>query len=221
MLRRRAVSVPTPRSFELPYESAKSLRRPLAHAPVADLLHLQPVPKGDFDSGAEALPIGPVIEGGQPIPAGIGRRERPDARAVWAQPDSDRPHVEITSDAERSSRKLDEEARLPVKVLIVASFEPDARHGSVDLRLRRSGLNEEVEVFRLVDAARVDRRAGPSRQDRPDARLLESFRNRPSDRGKSRLRTQSQRRFPVLRGLRRSSPTRLRRSSSASASRSR
>lgn len=221
MLRRRARPVPKPRSFELPDESAKSLRHPLAFAPGADPLHVEPVPKRDFYGGGEALPIGPVVERGEPIPAGIGCRKRPDSRALRAQPESNRSDLEVASDTERACRKLDEEASLPVKVLIASSFEPDARHRLVDSRLRWRGLNKEVEVFRLVDPARVDGRAGASRQDRPDAGLLQSLRNLSSDRGETRPRGQSQSRFPVLRGLRRSSPTRPRSRSSASVRRSR
>ena len=69
---------------------------------------------GDFGGRVETRSVGPVIEGGETIAAGIRRGEGRDGAAAEAQ--SDGLDVEVVANRERPTGKLDEYRKIQVKV---------------------------------------------------------------------------------------------------------
>ena len=79
--------------------------------------------QSDLDGGFEALQIGPVVEGGEPISAGVRRRKR--QCVTLAKLKGDRLNVNIGTDCQRSFGELDEERRVGMNVPVTVATEPD------------------------------------------------------------------------------------------------
>lgn len=189
-------------------ELEKPLGRALLTAPLADPVDGDPVFQRDLDGSIEALSIVPVVERGKPIAAGVRRREHPDSRPGAADPSFDRSHLEVAPDAQWTRRKLDEETRLRVEVLVAPPLKADAGHHLVQVSRRRVGLKDEIQVFREISALSVNRRAGSSGEDRSNPGVLQDFGYGSGDRLEAGSRGELQRRFPVLLGRRRIRATR-------------
>jgi hypothetical protein len=156
-------------------ELLKPLGRTLSTAPLADFVDGDPVFQPDLNGGIEALPIVPVVERCKSIAARIRRRKKSDSGPGSADSSFDRPYCEVTPDPERTGRKLDEEARLRVEILVAAPVEADAGHHLIEMMLRRFGLEDEIQVFREISALSVNRRAGTAGEYRSDPGSLQDF----------------------------------------------
>lgn len=195
--------------------------RTLSSAPRADPVDVDPVSQPDAHSRVEALSIVPVVERCKPIAAGIGRRKQPDRGPGAADSALDWFHCEVAPDPEWAGRKLDEESRRRMEVLVAAPVESNARHHLVEPPLRRLRLKDEVDVFGEIPARRVDCRTGSSGEYCSNSGLLQGFGHGSCDGFNRGFRGELQRRFPVRLGLRRSRPTRSWSCFSPSVSRSR
>jgi hypothetical protein len=83
----------------------------------------------------------------------------------------DRLDSEVCADGQRARRKLDEELRLGVNILVALAFESCSAHRGIELLLRRGSLQHKVEVSGLVRPAGVQGSTGTARQDAPDPRI--------------------------------------------------
>jgi hypothetical protein len=207
--------------LEFPQESPKSLRGPFFGAPPADLPDVHTVSERNLDRRLQALPVRPVVIDGEAIPTRVGCRKSSDLRAVSADAQPDRSDSKVAPNSERTRRKLDEEFRFSMKVLIPATREPNLGHCLVQHPPRGRGLNQEVQVLGLILTSCVNRGASAADEHGPNARPIEGVGQRFRDLGEARFPGDLQSRFPVLLGRRRSWFTRSRRSVSGSASRSR
>jgi hypothetical protein len=106
-----------------------------------------------------------------------------------------------------------------VEVLVAASAETNGCHCVVERLLRGRRLENEVDVFGVINAGRVDRSTSTASKNGSDTCLPKGVRDGDGDGLEARPGGEFQRRFPALRGRRRSRPTRFRSSSSPSASR--
>lgn len=189
-------------------ELNEPLGRALPTAPLANPFDGDPVFQRDLDRSVEALPVVPVVERCKPVAAGVRGREQPDSRPGAADSSLDRSHREVATDTQRTRRKLDEETRLRVEILVAPPLKADAGHDLVEASRGGVGLQDEIEVFGEIASRRMDGRAGASGQDRANPRVLQDFGDGSCDLQEAGSRGELQRRFPVLLGLRRSRPTR-------------
>ena len=74
----------------------------MEQAPLADDAVMNPVQEGDADGQGERLPVAPVVERGQAVPARIRRRERERLRSA-PFPD-DRPEAMVAPDRDKLRR---------------------------------------------------------------------------------------------------------------------
>ena len=114
-------------------------------------------------------------EGRQPIPAGVRRGQRQDPGTPDFHSNGRDPH--ILADREGASRELDEEVRLRVEALGLLSREANAGHRLVERRLTGRRLDDQVQVLRRVDTARVDRGARTADEDCGDTGRFEGARH--------------------------------------------
>lgn len=172
MLRRRssAAASPSPRQLadELPVPFGCAFPR----TPARDFPHVDTVPEGDEHRHIEALPVGPVKERGESIAAGVRGRKSPDRSARGGDSLENRLDREVAADPERAWRKLDEERRPRMEILIVAPKETDTRHRLVESRRRRRRLKDEIEILGRVFSRCVNRGTRASRQHRVNSSFL-------------------------------------------------
>jgi hypothetical protein len=123
----------------------------------------------NLNCGLEALSVGPEVESGEAVAAGVGRRQCDHHSA------SDsvlyRLNPEIASDREWAGRKFDEEPGMGVDVLVTLSLEPGRSHSFVEAGSRDHILNDEVEIVGLVGASCVEACTGSPGKDTADAGL--------------------------------------------------
>jgi hypothetical protein len=108
-----------------------------------------------------------------------------------------------------------------MKILIGFAAISHCRHRPIKFLLRRLGLKNEIQIFRLILSGRVDRRATAACEYSPYAGAAQGLCDCASDILEGRSGRQFQSFLPVRRGRRRSAVTRLRSLCSGSASRRR
>ena len=107
-----------------------------------------------------------MIEGRKAIATGVGRRKSLQTDA--SNPVGDRPDVDVRPDSKRPGRKLDEELRARMLVMVAISPEVDGAHRDIQLLTCRRRLEDEVEIEGLVLAGAVQGGARSSGEDCPD-----------------------------------------------------
>ncbi len=167
----------------------------------------------------QALPVAPVIEGGESIAAGVGGRER--ERGACTPPDSNRRNPIVAPDSQRSWGELDVERRGRVDVAVGFSSEPQSGQRGVELCLPNVPLDDEVHVLGNAAAARVQTRTGATGQNRPHSSAGQRDADGERYVAQCRATRQFHNGFPERRGRRRSVSARRLSSPAASASRAR
>ena len=196
-----------------------STHKTLTAAPVPDLAETDTVARRDRHRNREALSIIPVVEGGEPVPACVGRREGQGSGGSSTPPHWS--NLEVLPDAEWTARELHEERDQRVDVPIPIALKAEAGKGTVkDFRWRRS-RQHEVHIDRLVRATRVEAGAGPAGENTADSSAPQGIADRHGNLRERRFRAQLHSGLPARRGLRRRVPARSRSPPSGSRSRSR
>jgi hypothetical protein len=191
----------------------------LPPAPFTHLGERDAVPQRNRHRNGQALPVVPVVEGGQPVAARIGGRERQRLRGAALPPH--RADANVLADAERSAWELDEERDRRVKVAVSVAPEANRRHGAIEVFPAARCAKHEVGVAGLECSPRIEMSAGTAREHGADARPAEGIANGHRDVGKRGPGCESHSGLPVRRGRRLSRSHRALRSASGSSRRSR
>src|SRR5262249_1957965 len=125
-----------------------------------------------------------MIKGGQSVAARVRRGE--SRNGPTSDTDLDWMDPYIASNGQRPSRKLYEEQCPWMDVVVDLAPKPDAAHRLVKLLPGGPGLNDEIKVFRLVFALRIDRCARSPGKHGADSMAPQRLGNRRRDVLKSR-----------------------------------
>lgn len=205
------------RSIDGDKELFEGLHEPLRPTPAADDSHVDIVPPGDPEGGAQALSIPPVKKRREAVAARVGRREREERMRPDAELDG--RDANVAADGERPAGELHEKARLRMHESIAVPSKANLPERFVQTGLRDRAREDQVDVVRLVEAAAVEARACAAADDGPDSFRTKGARHDRGDLSKGGSSGDSQGGLPVRRGLRRTDSTRRRSSSSGSESR--
>ena len=112
--------------------------------PGAHFLQVDPSVQSNLDRGLQTLPVIPMKERSESVPAGVGGGQSPNR----SRSDADLHGLDlvIAADGNGSRRKLNVKARSWVEVLISTTSKTHSCHGLVDLRRRSVPEQDEVEV---------------------------------------------------------------------------
>jgi hypothetical protein len=122
---------------------------------------------GDRDRHREALPVVPVIEGRQTIPASVGGRECQGPRATAGSPH--RANLEVLPDPERAPREFHEERHGRVHVSVAPAPESEQRECRIQGFDRRRPLEHDVHVDGVICARRIQTGACTTGENAADA----------------------------------------------------
>ena len=200
-------------------EGAVSFQVSLPPAPGAHPGERDAMPQRNRHRHGQALPVVPMIEGGQSIPAGVGGRQCQRLRGAPRPPH--RSDAKVLTNAERPAGELDEEGNVRVNVAVSVTLEADRGESAIEVRPAARRAEHEVCVAGQVRPPRVQMGARPAREHRADARPPKGIAHGHRDVGKRGSGREPHSGLPARRGRRLSRSDRARMSASGSSRRSR
>lgn len=172
---------------------------------------------GDLNREPKGLPVIPVVEGGQTVPARVRRRE-PECRCLTRKLDG--MDGEVVAYREGARRELDEEGHFGMDVAVATPLEPQLAQRLVKGALPDVALQDEIRVLRDVRSG-VDSHARAAGEHGSYPALGQVGSNGKRDVLQRGIAGQGHSGLPARRGRRLSAAVRSRRSRSASANRER
>lgn len=188
-------------------------------APITHFGERDAVSQRNRHRNCKALSVVPVIEGRQPIAAGVGGRERQRLRGAPGPPH--RTDADVLTDAERPSWELDEERNDGVNVPVSVAHEANRRHGAIEIFPAARRAKHEVRVAGQVGTPRIQMSAGPPREHGADTRPAKDIAHAHRNVGQRGPGRELHSGLPPRRGRRLNRSHRVRRSASGSSRRSR